>query len=465
MCTHHQSRVPWLKPFAEKPRFMPPPGEILRAPDPGRSVRARLARAVRAGVFGRFAVILSGELIQSLFHFALNILLVRELDAHDYGLFAIVFTVGAVGITYIRALVAVPATLHLARSLGRPAAQGYDVMFGSGAVVVSALLALGVGMALVPVIGLGAMAAGAFVGLYAFRSYLRIVLLARGRPRIAGLSDLVYAICGGLFVARGLNGEGTALLDRAFLAIALAHAIAIAVAYGVLRERLRFSLHARARARYRAIWRTLAWSLAGVTSLTVQGQGLTLLFGLLAGPAAYAPIAATLVLYAPLRIPASALMNMVLPEISGLLASGAIPAARRLVFRHAALLGGACLVYGVVMAAALPLIEQILFKGRFAAEPMGWIGVGVWAVVTVSLLYAIPRAYLEASAAFRAITAGAVGSATLGFALMVPALLMLPPATALLGLLASELATLTWSLAAFGGTTVGLRAATADRAA
>ncbi|MEG7727167.1 hypothetical protein U2063_15380, partial [Listeria monocytogenes] len=87
--------------------------------------------------------------------------------------------------------------------------------------------------------------------------------------------------------------EGAALLDRAFLAIALAHAIAIAVAYGALRQRLRISLHARARARYRAIWRTLAWSLAGVTSLTVQGQGLTLLFALLAGPAAYAPIAAT----------------------------------------------------------------------------------------------------------------------------------------------------------------------------
>ncbi|WP_010682763.1 hypothetical protein [Methylobacterium mesophilicum] len=401
-------------------------------------------------------MILSGELIQSLFHFVLNILLVRELDAHDYGLFAIVFAVGAVGITYIRALVAVPATLHLARSLGRPAALGYDVMFGSGAVLVAGLLGLGVGAALVPVIGLGALAGGAFVGLYAFRSYLRIVLLARGRPRIAGMSDLVYAVCGGLFVARGLTGAGTALLDRAFVAIAVAHAIAIAVAYGAVRERLRFSLHARARARYRAIWRTLAWSLAGVTSLTVQGQGLTLLFGVLAGPAAYAPIAATLVLYAPLRIPTSALMNMVLPEISGLLANGEVQAARRLVVRHMVLLGSACLAYGAVMASALPLIEEILFKGRFAGEPMGWIGLGVWAVVTVSLLYAIPRAYLEASADFRTITAGAVASAAIGFAIMVPALLMLPPATALLGLIASELATLAWSVEAFRGRARGL---------
>ncbi|MBE7248549.1 MAG: hypothetical protein INR63_26690, partial [Actinomycetospora chiangmaiensis] len=99
---------------------------------------------------------------------------------------------------------------------------------------------------------------------------------------------------------------------------------------------------------------------------------------------------------------------------------------------------------------------------RFAGEPMGWIGLGVWAVVTVSLLYAIPRAYLEASADFRTITAGAVASAALGFAIMVPALLLLPPATALLGLLASELATLGWSVEAFRGRArgLGLRRAT-----
>ncbi|WP_244537235.1 hypothetical protein [Methylobacterium pseudosasicola] len=440
---------------------MPRSGETLPMPARG----SRLAATVRAGLSGRFAVILSGELIQSLFHFALNILLVRELGAHDYGLFAIVFTVGAVGITYIRALVAVPATLHLARSLGRPAALGYDVMFGSGAALVSVLMALVTSVALVPVIGLGALAAGAFVGLYGFRSYLRIVLLARGRPRIAGLSDLVYALCGGMFVWRGLSGEGTALLDRAFLAIALAHAIAIAVAYGALRQRLRIALHPRARARYRAIWRTLAWSLAGVTSLTVQGQGLTLLFALLAGPAAYAPIAATLVLYAPLRIPTSALMNMVLPEISGLLAAGQVQAARKLVVRHVLLIGCACVVYGLVMAATLPLIEQVLFKGRFAGEAMGWIGLGVWAVVTTSLLYAIPRAYLEASAAFRTITAGAVASAALGFALMVPLLLLLPPASALLGLLASEIATLVWSVAAFRVLSRGRRVDDADSSA
>jgi O-antigen/teichoic acid export membrane protein len=154
-------------------------------------------------------------------------------------------------------------------------------------------------------------------------------------------------------------------------------------------------------------------------------------------------------------------MNMVLPEISSLLAVGQIQAARRLVTRYVLLIAFACLVYGLVMAATLPLIERVLFKGRFAGEPMGWIGLGVWAVVTMSLLYAIPRAYLEASAAFRTITAGAVASAALGFALMVPLLLLLPPATALVGLLASEIATLAWSVAAFRGLSRGPRGAAA----
>ncbi|GJE39767.1 hypothetical protein KHHGKMAE_3853 [Methylobacterium persicinum] len=407
------------------------------------------ARASLRLVGSRFAVILSGELVQSLFHFVLNILLARELSARDYGLFAIVFTVGAVGITYIRALVAVPATLHLTRSRGRPAARGYDVMFGSGAALVSALMALVVGLALVPVIGLGALAGGAFVGLYAFRSYLRVILVARGQPRIAGLSDLVYASCGMVFLGLGMWGEGAALLDQAFFVIALAHAVAIAASYGALRERLRFSLHARARARYLVIWRALAWSLAGITSLTVQGQGLTLLLAFVIGPGAYAPIAATLVLYAPLRIATVALTNMLLPDISSLLAKGQVREAHRIVVRSAAAIGGACLVYGAMMLVALPEIEALLFKDRFDGEPMNWIGIGVWSIVTLALLYTIPRAFLEASAAFRTITEIAVASAVLGFVIMIPTLTFLPASFALVGLGASEAMTLLFSVRAF----------------
>ncbi|MCJ2113139.1 hypothetical protein MKK64_18325 [Methylobacterium sp. E-025] len=406
-------------------------------------------RLPKIGRFGRrFAVILSGELIQSLFHFVLNIMLVRELGAHGYGLFAIVFTIGAVGVTYIRALVAVPATLFLARSLGRPAERGHDMVFGSGATAVALLMAAAVSIGLAPVLGVTALAGGAFVGLYAFRSYLRIVLLARRAPWVAGASDMVYSACG-LALVVFLHAGDDALLEHAFLGIAAAHAAGIAVALAAIGRPVRVSFRASVRRRYLEIWRTLAWSLLGVTGTTVQGQGLTLLFALLAGPAAYAPIAATLVLFAPLRIPTNALNNMVLPEISALLAAGRRREARRLVVRSTALIGLACLAYGVAMWTALPIIERHLFNGRFASEPMAAIGFGVWCVVTIALLYAIPRAFLEASAAFRVIAAGALVSAGIGFLIMVPLLLTLAPPFALIGLAVSECVTALWSAKAF----------------
>ncbi len=407
---------------------------------------------MRSPAFGRFvrrfAVILSGELIQSLFHFVLNIVLVRELGAHGYGLFAIVFTIGAVGVTYIRALVAVPATLFLSRSLGRPAERGHDAMFGSGAAAIALLMSAAVSVGLAPVIGVAALAGGAFVGLYAFRSYLRIVLLARRAPWIAGASDIVYSVCGLMLVAF-LHAGDVSLLEHAFLGIAAAHAAGIAVALAAIGRPVRVSFRPSVRRRYAEIWRTLAWSLLGVTGTTVQGQGLTLLFALLAGPAAYAPIAATLVLFAPLRIPTNALNNMVLPEISALLAAGRRREARHLVLRSTALIGLACLAYGLAMWMALPIIESHLFNGRFVNEPMTGIGFGVWCVVTIALLYAIPRAFLEASAAFRVIAAGALVSAAVGFLIMVPSLLTLSPPFALIGLAVSECVTALWSAKAF----------------
>lgn len=409
------------------------------------------------GLSARFAVILSGELIQSLFHFAVNVALVRELSAHDYGLFAIVFTVGGIGITYIRSMVAVPATLFLSRSLGRAAELGHDATFGAAATLVATGMGALVAAFLVPELGTGAAMGGLFIALYAFRSYLRIVLLARASSRIAGLSDIAYALSGAVFGGIMLLGPGggVTLLDHAFLALASAHAVGIVVAYGALRQPVRLRFRPSLRRRYASIWPTLVWSLVGITSTNIQGQGLTLLFALIAGPAAYAPIAATLVLFAPLRIPTNALTNMVLPEITTLLAERKLDRARHLVIRSTVIIGLGCIVYGAGMWLCLPAIEHYLFKGRFLHEPMNLIGLGVWSVVTASLLYAIPRAFLEAAAAFRAIAYGAIVSAGLGFAVMIPILMTTLPAYALIGLLVSEMVTAVWCARAFAIRSLG----------
>ena len=117
--------------------------------------------------------------------------------------------------------------------------------------------------------------------------------------------------------------------------------------------------------------------------------------------------------------------------------------------RSVVLNGSVCIAYAVLMVIALPYAETLLFKNRFDGQPMVWIGVAMWGIVTLAQLYGIPRAFLEAYGAFRTITGIAVASAALGFVIMVPALELLPPAYALLGLALSEAMTLALSFKAF----------------
>ena len=211
------------------------------------------------GRLARFAVTLLGEVVQSGFHFALNILLVRSLSQHDYGVFAIVFLAGGLALTYVRALAGVPISTFLPAHRDRRAGRAIDVTFGTGALTVSAVVGLGIAGFLVVADTVNPVAGGAFVMLWCLRSYLRLALYAKN-----------------------LAGFATALL--------------------ALREPIRLSLKASSWRRYHAIRRELGWSLVGVTTTNLQGQGQTLAMALLLGPDAYAPIAAALILFAPLRL-------------------------------------------------------------------------------------------------------------------------------------------------------------------
>jgi O-antigen/teichoic acid export membrane protein len=402
--------------------------------------------AARGGFGGRFAVVLSGELIQSLFHFVLNIALVRTLSQQDYGFFAIIFVVGAIALTYARAGVAVPATTFIARAQGRLSERAFDALFGTAAFVLALAVMLVVSMALLPIIGAGAWAAGSFVALYAFRSYQRIVLLARKAPRIAGLSDLVYAAVGIGSILYCTLGLDHVTPTHAFLSLTLAHASGVLVSFVRLGQPVRLTFKRKLWRRYLAIWRSLAWSLAGITTNTLQGQGITIAFAAIVGPSDYAPIAATLVLFAPLRIPTNALTNMALAEVTELLAKGRVDLARQIVVRSNIVIAAGCLVYGGAMLLTLPLIERYLFGGRFDHEPMGWIAAGIWMMMLLSLLYAIPRAFLEATGTFRAIAWGSGIGLVISYAIMVPLLLTMPSAFAILGLIASEGFVLIWLL-------------------
>ncbi|CAO4176689.1 hypothetical protein [Methylorubrum populi] len=405
-----------------------------------------------AGLGSRFAVMLGGEVLQSLFHLGLNLVLLRALSAHDYGVFAMIFVLGGIGLTFVRALAGVPAATFIPQARSVRAGQAYAVTFGSGAVLACLVLAALTTVGLVPVIGGESVAAGAFVGLWSLRSYLRIALFARRRVAIAGASDLAFTLGGTALLMLLLRMDGTGLLWEGLAMLAAAHGLGIAVALAAAREPVRIGLR-HTRRRYRALRHSFAWSVAGVATANVQAQGQILLIGVLAGPEAYAPIAATLVLFAPLRLLGGVVVNLIQPEMAAELAKGSEGHLRLVLVASTALLAAACLVYGIGLAAGLGLIEQHLFAGRFAGEPLGLIALTVWATVTGAMLYAAPKTLLETRRAFRSLAWTALASAVFGMALITALIVLVSPAWSMAGVAASEFVVLLrcWRAVASGG--------------
>ena len=385
-------------------------------------------------IAGRLVMMIGGEAMQSAFNFALNLALLHVLSAKEYGVFALVLVIGGLGLSYIRSLTAMPASVYIAQSHNRGTADAYEVTFGTSALMLSAIIMVAVAILLDFWGEAGALAGAAFVGLWSIRSHLRTVFFARGRQKIVSISDIAFTLAGAALAALVL-ANGTSILKNILLVLAVANALGIAVMLGLARRPVRISFRASMRRRYVRIWRQLSWSVVSVTTTNIQGQGIALLVAGIAGPAAYAPIAAALVLFVPLRVAATALANMVHPEMSALLARGETAKVWQMAKVWSALLGLVGLVYGAIIMLMLPLIPSQALKDT----PIHLIGFFAWAIYTFTMLYVMPRIILEILAAFSTIALITTISAVVGMSLIVLILMVAQPAWSLFGGAVSEL--------------------------
>lgn len=399
----------------------------------------------RFGLARRFAFGLAGEGMQSAFHLLVNLAFMRALPAAEYGLFAIVFTLGSLGLTYAAALVATPVAILMPRCRNRGTAELQDVVFGSAALVLSLATALLVAGGLTAWSGSPEVAAsaGLFVGLWALRAYVRAALYARrDAARLAG-SDLAFATTGvALGFAYVLTDSGSVRLAAAFGLLAAANLAGIAAAFVGSGRRVRVSLRRAIRRRYRRHWRMLSWSLVGVTTSNVQSQFQTFLVAGFAGPAAFAPIAAATILLAPLRLAVSALIAMVQPDFATALAEGRVERARTLLVGSAALVLAACLGYGAALWLGFDFVRAHFFGPSFAGEPMGLITALAWVIALGYLSYMLPKALVEAAGDFRLVATATLVSAAVGIVCVGVLLVTTSPAGSLAGVVAAELVTL-----------------------
>lgn len=390
----------------------------------------------------RLVVMVGGEAMQSAFHLGLNIALLHAVSARDYGIFALVMVVGGLGLTYIRALTALPASIAIAQSRRLGAAGAYEVSFGSAAMLLSLLLGLVVTGVLGVWLDEGAPFGGAFVGLWAMRTHLRTIFFARNRQMLVSTSDLAFTLSGTTGTA-WVIWDNTHILLHTFMVMAAANALGIAVLLVLGRRALRLSFGRHVWRRYRRLWRDLKWSVLSVTITNLQGQGMALMVAAMAGPAAYAPIAAALVNFVPLRIVSTAFANMMHPELSSLMAHREFAKVGQRLRRWPLPLACLSLLYGIVVLIALPFIEPDSLEGERFLK----VSILAWVMSSLPMLYVMPRIWLEIAQDFRLIAILSAIAAAAGLLLVFVLLLTVSPSWALLGGALSEIIVLIGSWA------------------
>lgn len=381
----------------------------------------------------RLVLMIGGEAMQSGFHFALNLMLLHMLSAQGYGLFAIAMVMGGVGLSYIRSLTAVPASIWMGKSTNRAGVDAHDVAFGSAALVVALLMATGTGILMHLLGDPSGLAAGCFVGAWSLRSHMRTAFFARRQQVIVSISDAAFTVAGTLFggLAIWLAAD---VLQSVFYALAAANVLGIAMLVRLARRTLRVSFRMPTRRRYAKLWRQLCWSAFSATTTNIQGQCLALLVAGIAGPAAYAPLAAVLVLFAPLRIISLAFVNMTQPELAKLMSRNETRRVWAQAKMWSLFMGFGGLAYGCAILFVLPMIKSQALQDASVGT------IGLFAIVNFVpiMLYIMPRIVLEILGDFRIVAFITMGGAIVGLALIAILLAIAPPPWALLGSAVSE---------------------------
>ena len=363
----------------------------------------------------------------------------------EYGAFAFVLVLGGVGLTYVRALAAMPASTYIGRARNAAQADFYEGLFGAAALLLCGALAAAAG-AILAVSSPGAAVGGAaVVGLWSLRSFLRTIGFARRQAWAVTLGDAAFAVTGVMASAAALRLDHDRLQGVLF-ALALANVVGAATLALARGARLRADFGRRARRFYLQLAWRLAWSLYSVTATILLGQGVAFLVVAFAGPAGFAPIAAMLAFFAPLRIFSMSLANMLQPEISRLAAAGDEAGWRRMRAtwtRRAVMLA---LLYGDVFILAVPHMRLRSLE----QQPVIFIAVCAWSLYAVVLGYLLPRILMETRMRFREIAAITTMGALVSLAVTMALLRLAPPGYALIGAVLGEAvaAVATWRMAA-----------------
>ncbi len=401
-----------------------------------------IVQKLRNILLSRFLISLGAQFAMSGFHMALGFLLIRVISRYDFGVYSFAFVLAMFAGALNNALISTPLTVYTPVIKDDQERADQEAMFSTLNVLLFLSLCLcGIGYAFFTGISTPTgLAVTAFVATYAARQFSRSFGYARFKPLVTATGDIAY-VCSGVTIVGMvvyLNWGKDISVVYILMGLATANLLAMFI------ERLR--LHGAGRSwftfaklnSYGQVWEQSRWALAGAVTTLFVGQAHALIVTSKSGPSAFAPLAAGMVLFGPVRVALLTWQNMVKPELALALSNNQGELVKKQIRKTVLLVGVAVLIFALCLWLAWPHINYWLYSKEYADQPMGYI-VCMWTVITFfAAIYNAPSAALQAMKDFRVLAMASVYGAIISGVLVSLLLYFYNPASTLLGIIAAE---------------------------
>lgn len=393
-------------------------------------------------LFSRFVISLGAQFAMSGFHMGLGLALVLIVTRYDFGVYSFAFVLAMFAGALNNALISTPLTVYTPVIKDEVERLEQEALFTSlNLLLFAGLCLVGIAYSILSSVDTAiGLSMTAFVSTYAARQYSRSYGYARFKPLVTATGDIAY-VCAGLLIISTILfvnwGQDISVVYILF-------ALATANLFAMFVERWR--LHGPGRRwfsfsklnGYGVIWEQSRWALAGAVTTLIVSQAHALIVTTTAGPTAFAPLAAGMVLFGPVRVALLTWQNMVKPELALALSNNQGESVKKQIRKTVVLVAVAVIAFALCLWLAWPYINQWLYAKRYADQPMGYI-VCMWTIITFfAAIYNAPSAALQAMKDFRVLAMASVYGAIISAVLVCLLLFFYSPASTLLGIIAAE---------------------------
>lgn len=389
------------------------------------------------GVLGRFGLASLSSAIVSVSHLAVQLFSIHHLGTAAIGTLAFLLVIIQFGYGLSNALVSTPYTIAV--NQGEEAdARRFDFFFPVNLLLAASQGLICAGIAWATASPAAALLFGLAGTFSLIRWFGRSNAYAHHAPMRAARSDLVYAgtILIGLTIA---TRTGASLPTIGAMLVAASLIGMLPFGFAFLRRHGAMT-PGRALRTYRPVWREQsAWTLVGVLSTEATSNAHSYIVTLLAGPAAFAPVAVGMLFFRPVNVCITALTQLERPRMTRAVARGdhdaAIKSERLFMAALVLLWIGTCVVAAIVLAAFPGLIIKPTLDHQAVV-----MAVALCALLSLVQCVQTPMSVMtQARRAFRPLAAQSLRSCGVGIVAVTLIVLGADPVLSIGGVVLSQL--------------------------